>query len=292
MYYIVYAFFYLFSLLPLWLLYGISDGVRFILYYIVPYRKQIVLANLARAFPEKTEAERRKIAWAFYRNFNDHFLETLKLLSASRSWLEKHFTVDNPEMYQQFLDQGRRCQLHLGHSFNWEFPNSLLGYLVNPFIVIYMPVRNKILDRLFNKLRSRTGTILVAATSARKEMMPYRHQPYLIALVADQAPGSPENAYWLNFFGQPTDFVRSPERGARAGDIPVVFVHFYKTRRGRYHGKLFLGDDHPAKLPEGELTRRYVRFLEWSIREEPTLYLWTHRRWKHEWRPGYGKLVD
>jgi KDO2-lipid IV(A) lauroyltransferase len=194
-------------------------------------------------------------------------------------------------MFQQFLDQGRRCQLHLGHSFNWEYANSLLPYFVHPFIVVYMPVRNKTVDRLLNHLRSRTGTILVAATRARQEMMPYRRQPYLLALVADQAPGSPENAYWLNFFGKPAGFVRSPERGARAGDIPVIFVHFYKTARGKYRAKLFLGSDAPARLPEGRLTRQYVEFLEWSIREQPALYLWSHRRWKHEWKEEYGEMT-
>jgi KDO2-lipid IV(A) lauroyltransferase len=42
-----------------------------------------------------------------------------------------------------------------------------------------------------------------------------------------------------------------------------------------------------AALPEGELTRKYVRWLESVIREEPDMWLWSHRRWKHAWKDEY-----
>jgi KDO2-lipid IV(A) lauroyltransferase len=292
MYYLVFSIFYLFSLLPLRVMYGISDLARVFLYYITPYRKKIVLSNLAIAFPEKTEEERKKIAWDFYRNFIDHFLETIKLLSARKAFLRAHFAIDNPEMLEDFFRQQRRCQLHLGHTFNWEYANNWFPYSSDfPFIVIYMPIASKIFDRLFHYIRTRTGAIQVPATNTRHRMLAFRNQLYLLALVADQAPGSPENAYWLNFFGKPAPFVRSPERGARSGNTPAVFVHFYKTARGKYRTKLLLASDQPAGLPEGELTIRYVRFLEWSIREQPALYLWTHRRWKHAWKEEYRRLM-
>ena len=292
MYYIIYSLCYLFSLLPLWVMYRLSDLIRIFLFHITPYRKKVVLANLAIAFPEKTAAEQKKIAWDFYRNFIDHFLETIKLLSANKAFLEAHFAIDNPEMLEDYFHQRRRCQLHLGHSFNWEYANNWFPYASDfPFIVIYMPIANQMMDRLFLHLRTRTGAIEVAATNTRNRMLAFRHQLYLLALVADQAPGDPANAYWLNFFGKPTPFVRSPERGARSGNTPAVFVHFYKTARGKYRTKLILGSDQPAALPKGELTRQYVRFLEWSIREQPSLYLWTHKRWKYGWKGEYESLM-
>jgi KDO2-lipid IV(A) lauroyltransferase len=154
-----------------------------------------------------------------------------------------------------------------------------------------MPISNKIFNRLILHIRSRTGAIQIPATDTRKQVLPYRKTPYMLTLVADQAPGSPEKAYWLNFFGKPAPFVPSPERGARAGNTPVLFVHFYKPSRGKYRAKLFLGSDNPSALPEGRLTRQYVDFLEWSIRQQPALYLWTHRRWKYGWKGEYG-MVD
>ena len=285
MYHFVYGFLYLLSLLPMWLLYGISDVIAFFLFTVMRYRRTIVLSNLAIAFPEKPEKERLRIAKRFYRNFTDNFIETLKLLSAGPDFLQERFVIDNPELLDHFYNQGRKLQLHLGHLFNWE----MAGVAMPPrtrytFIVVYMPVENKVFERLFLRLRGRLGTVLLPATAMQRSIMAYRHTRYMLTLVADQAPGGPENSYWLNFFGQPTPFVRGPERGARIADIPALFVRLYKVKRGYYRAELITIADHPATLPEGELTRRYRRLLEDAIRREPDSWLWSHKRWKFPWK--------
>lgn len=291
MYYLVYGLLYLVSLLPLRVLYIFSDCAYLLFYYITGYRKKVVYDNLARAFPEKTATERKQITKAFYRNFTDNFIETLKLFSASESFIKKHFIVDNPEIYEQFYAQGRKCQLHLGHTFNWELANIAMPFHTSySFIVVYMPLSNKLFDRLLIRLRARTGTILVPAPTMSRSIIPYRNKPYLLTLVADQAPADPAASYWLNFFGYPTPFVKAPDRGARIADIPVVFGCCYKIKRGYYRATLEVGADHPAQLAEGELTRRYIDFLERCIRRYPALYLWSHRRWKHGWKQEYEKM--
>jgi KDO2-lipid IV(A) lauroyltransferase len=286
MYYIVYGALYLLSLLPMWLLYGLSDGIAFLLYAVIRYRRTVVLSNLAIAFPERSETERLRIAKRFYRNFTDNFIETLKLLSAGPAFLQERLVIDNPELLDRYYDQGRKLQLHLGHLFNWE----MAGVAMPPrtrytFIVVYMPVENKVFERLFLRLRGRNGTVLLPATSMQRSIMAYRHTQYMLTLVADQAPGGPENSYWLNFFGRPTPFVRGPERGARIANIPAVFVRLYKARRGHYRAQLITIADNPGVLPEGELTRRYRRLLEDAIRQQPDGWLWSHKRWKFTWKP-------
>ena len=289
MYYIVYGCLYLLSIIPLWLLYGLSDGLAFLLYAVFRYRRGIVLSNLQTAFPEKTDRERLAIAKRFYRNFTDNFIETIKILSASPAFLKKRLIIDNPELLDHYYDQGRKLQVHLGHLFNWELGNATIPLLTRyPFLVAYMPLENKALERLFLHLRGRTGSVPLPATRMQRAILPYRNQQYILALVADQSPGGPENSYWLNFFGRPTPFVRGPERGARIGDIPVVFVRFYKVRRGRYRVQLTTIADHPGQLPEGELTRRYIRLLEDAIRQQPDNWLWSHKRWKYAWKEEFG----
>jgi Kdo2-lipid IVA lauroyltransferase/acyltransferase len=291
MYYVVYGGLYLVSLLPLWLLYPLSDVLAFILYYVIRYRRRVVFSNLAIAFPEKADAERRRIARKFYRNFVDNLIETIKLLSASKSFIMRHFVLDNPEVLQGFYEEGRRCQLHLGHTFNWELANAAMPFYTRyAFIVAYMPIESKALDRLFLHLRSRTGSILLPATRMQRAMMPYRNEQYLLTLVGDQAPPHADNAYWLNFFGRPTPFIRGPERGARAGDIPDVFARFYRSRRGYYRIHFTVLSDHSARMPEGRITQLYARHLEEAIRQNPDLWLWSHKRWKHEWKEEFSRL--
>jgi KDO2-lipid IV(A) lauroyltransferase len=291
MYYVVYGLFYLMSLLPMWMLYGLSDGIAFLLYTVIRYRRAVVLANLRHAFPEKTDAERQRIARRFYRNFTDNFIETIKLLSASTRWLEKHFVLDNPGLLDHYFDQGRKLQMHLGHCFNWEIANLAMPMRTRyPFLVAYMPMENKVFERMLLRLRGRTGTLLLPATRMSKAIIPYRNQQYMLVLVADQAPGGPENTYWMNFFGQPTAFIRGPERGARIADIPAVFARIYKPRRGYYRAELITIAEHPAALPEGEVTLRYRTLLEDAIRREPGGWLWSHKRWKIAWKESYSSF--
>jgi Kdo2-lipid IVA lauroyltransferase/acyltransferase len=291
MYYIVYGLLYLLSLLPMRVLYFFSDGFYGLVYYIIGYRKEVVMSNLMIAFPEKSEEERKKIAKQFYKNFIDSFIETIKLFSASDNFLRKRFTISNLDVLNELQKSGISCQIHLGHTFNWEWGQLVLQTLT-PYklMVVYMPISNKIFERIFYKIRTRNQSIFLPATSMRSSMAHYKDTQYLLGLVADQSPGNLKAAYWLNFFGKPTAFVSGPEKGARMNDLPVVFAHIEKPKRGYYHAVIEAATEDTGKLSEGELTIKYVRYLEDVIRQNPSMWLWSHRRWKREWSEEYGEM--
>ncbi len=292
MYYILYGLLYLLSLLPLSILYLLSDAVFFILYHVAGYRKEVVMQNLTLAFPEKNESDKRAIAKKFYLNFTDTFIETIKLVSASDQFLKTHFS-GNTEMLEELYQKGKKVQVHLAHNFNWELANITMPlYMSYQMMAVYMPIKNKAVDRLFLKIRSKTGCIMLPATTISRAIIPYRNQQYLLALLADQNPGVPSKSFWLNFFGKPTPFVKGPEKSARANDAAVVFAQIMKPKRGYYKAHFTLATETPLNLPEKELTSIYIKYLEKIIREYPEMWLWSHRRWKHEWKPEYGPLIQ
>ena len=84
MYYIIYGLFWLISVLPMRVLYFLSDGIYGLVYYVFKYRRDVVMKNLEIAFPEKSEKERKRIAKKFYHNLLDTFVETIKMISASK----------------------------------------------------------------------------------------------------------------------------------------------------------------------------------------------------------------
>ena len=291
MFYLVYGALYVISLLPLRVLYLLSDFAFFVLYRVVGYRKKVVYANLQQAFPTKTEEERHRIAKKFYRNFTDSFIEFIKLMSASPRYILKHFHGDYSLPARLYAEK-KRCQVLLSHNFNWEWACLAIQLEIKQiFLVVYMPITNKVVDRIFIKVRSRTHSALVPATDISRAIMPFRKKIYMLGLVADQNPGDPAGALWFQFFGRPTPFVSGPENGARRGDIPVLFCKFLKERRGYYRVHIELLEEHPASLPPGELTRKYVRKLEEFISQYPEQWLWSHRRWKWEWKEQYGQVI-
>lgn len=291
MYYFVYGLLYLVSLLPLQVLYLISDFAYFLIYRVIGYRKEVVKKNLLLAFPDKSEKERNKIARKFYRNFSDTFIESIKMISSSSKFIEKRVT-GNWDVLNREYDSGRKAQLHLGHNFNWEWANDILAKNSHfPFLAVYMPIKNKIFERIFFKLRSRSGTILLPATKMREAFLPYRDSRYLLGLAADQSPGDPSKAYWINFFGKATPFVKGPEKGAKMNNTLVFFLFIQKLKRGHYSIRIEKQEIDPRQLEEGELTKMFVQYLEKTIRQHPDMWLWSHRRWKHEWKPEYGERI-
>ena len=146
MYRIVYGLLYLLSMLPLRILYIISDGIYILVYHILGYRKRVVRNNLAIAFPEKTPEERSRIEKQFYKNFIDNFIETLKLLSGGSSFAAEHFDADGSLIQKEF-SKGKKLQFHLGHNFNWELANiAITSYIPYKMIGVYLPVKNHLFE--------------------------------------------------------------------------------------------------------------------------------------------------
>jgi len=112
MYHLVYGFLYLLSLLPLRALYIFGDAVYGLVYYVLGYRKEVVMNNLRIAFPEKSEQERKLICKKFYHNFIDNFIETSKMLSAPKSFFLERFKGD-VTVLNELYSEGLRCLVHL-----------------------------------------------------------------------------------------------------------------------------------------------------------------------------------
>lgn len=290
MYYLVYGFFYLLSLLPFWFMYLLSDGISFLLYHVIRYRRAVVKKNLAIAFPERQAKERKKIEREFYTCFTDNWIEFIKLLSISKKELNKRFT-GNYELLEALYATGQNVQLHLGHYFNWEYANVAYGMNVPyPFVVVYRPISSKIIDRIFYKVRTRFSSHLISAYQFRQQFVNYAKGRFALVLVADQKE-FPGKAYWTPFFGQLATFVKGPERTAKMNNSAVVLGLIKKVKRGYYTSKMELIATEPRNMPEGELTKRMVAFIEDAIREQPANYLWSHNRWKYTFNPEVHKVL-
>ena len=293
MYTIFYSLFYVISLIPWKIFYLISDFIAFLLQHVIRYRVDVVKRNLEIAFPNKSESERKKIASEFYQQFTDSFVETIKLLSMSTKSFEKRFT-SNVEVLNNLHATGQSVQIMAGHFFNWEFANwGIAKYSKYPFIVVYMPLGNRFFDKMILDMRARYGSIMIPATNFKNQFHQYASKGnYAMALAADQNPGNPMSAFWVPFFGQPTPFVKGPEKGAKLNNTAQVFVHFYRTRRGHYHSEYEIMTTSPNYFKDGQLTALYVKTLEEKIKQQPSNYLWSHRRWKYTFEADkHGKLL-
>ena len=90
-FYIFYAFAWLVSLMPFWMLHGFADLIYVMLYYVFGYRKKVTKTNLRNAFPDEDEKWIEKTARKFYRSLADIMLEDIKVLTIRQKNLARHY---------------------------------------------------------------------------------------------------------------------------------------------------------------------------------------------------------
>lgn len=285
MYRLVHAFFYMLSLLPLGVLYAISDAVSLMLYYVARYRRKIVRRNLATAFPEKTDGEIRRIEKGFYRWFCDYFVETVKLLTISDGELRRRFIIRNAGEVERCFAEGHDVGAILGHYCNWEWLSCVGMALPERRRVglVYHPLRNKTFDRLFRDMRStRPSGLTVPKQDILRALLTLRREDTrsIFGYIADQGPKWTSIHLWLPFLNHDTPVFTGAERIMRKMHDAVFYVDMSRPRRGQYVCTFRKIADDAATLPEHEVTRRFFSMLEQSIRRDPRYYLWSHNRWK------------
>ena len=70
-YSLLYALLFLLALLPLPILYIVSDVLYIIVYYVMKYRHKVVRENMQKVYPAMSQKERLSLESNFYKHFTD-----------------------------------------------------------------------------------------------------------------------------------------------------------------------------------------------------------------------------
>lgn len=274
------------SRLPFGIMYLLSDFMYVIVYYLVGYRRELVMKNLVQAFPEKSKQELKMIRKQFYHWFCDYIVETIKLLSISNETLLKHIEFRGVEELEAAFDRGQNCAAILGHYCNWEwlsatriafkrYPDAVMG-------LIYHPLYNDAFNQLFIDLRSAHGGQCVPKQDILRYLITLKreNQHSLFGYISDQSPKWENMHLWLDFLNHDTPVFTGAERIMRKMNDAVFYVDMSCPCRGKYICTFRLVTSEAAKEEEFVITRRFFQMLEESICRQPAYYLWTHNRWK------------
>ena len=288
LYVIVYAWAKIHALLPMRILYILSDILYFLIYYVIGYRIKVVRKNLSDSFPEKTDIELRRLERRFYHHFADYIVETIKLAHISLSELQQRGFIVNPEVLNDLLDKGHSCcMLLMGHYGNWEWLSGSTTRLKDcRMYQIYRPLNNQAIYKLFIYLRTKFGSFGIKKNDTLRDIIALKREGIrsLVIFLADQTPSPSNLHYWTTWLNQDTPMLTGPERIARKLNIPVIYLDVRQLRRGYYDATLQIISENPKDTPEFWITEQYARMMERSILRDPAYYLWTHKRWKHKKR--------
>lgn len=295
-YILVFPLLWLLSLLPFRVLYILSDGLRFLIFNIVGYRRKVIKENIQLAFPEKSDKEKNRIRKEFCKHLMDVFIEMIKSITISEKAIKKHFKFTNLELIAELEKKGQSSIVLGGHYANWEWLVSLPMLTNHKGTALYTKIGNPHFNKMMLDSRSRFGCQLIQSNRAYVAYKQNEKEGHLTlnAMISDQSPMLKRTKYWTEFLGVKVPFFVGAEAIAKKINHVVLFYDVRKVKRGYYECEFKMIAENPKDLPDYEVTERYKTLLEQQIKEAPEYYFWSHKRFKHrnkyqEWETKYKK---
>jgi len=268
------------SYLPIGVLYVFSDVLYFALYRMSGYRKGVVLGNMRRVFPQKSETEINELASKFYHHFCDLVVESIKSFTITEKAIKERVKSPDTAIPDAYFDRGQDILMVSGHFGNWELYATAAGFQTKHQIIgIYKKLSNEFFDEKIRFTRGRFGCKMTGSKFI-DSAFEKGDRPVGVGFLMDQAPTSSTRAWWMDFLGQDTAVLFGSEKYARKYDVPVVYGRMDKVKRGHYVTSYELVCDDPKTMEKGEITEKMTKMLEADILRTPEFWLWTHKRWK------------
>jgi KDO2-lipid IV(A) lauroyltransferase len=249
--------------------------------------RRVGLENLRLAYGDRfDELQCDDIVRAVYLHFCMMIMELLHIPRKIHvtNWRQFVRLVGHAPVLDRLIT-GRPVILLTGHYGNWELAGYLFGLFGYPTYSVARTLDNPYLDRFLREFRERTGQKLIPKSGGYDQILEVLQSGRTLSMLADQDAGT--RGMFVEFFGRPASTHKAIALLAMEHQAPVVVGVARRIGPGfRYEIRCaeviqpeeFTGSADDARL----LTQRYTKALEELIRQDPSQYLWLHRRWKHQ----------
>lgn len=285
LYSIVKLFWWLLSVIPLKILYVLSDFFYLVVYHIIGYRKDVVFKNLRFAYPDKSDKELNDISKKFYRFLCDLFFETSKLNFWNKKTIMQHMAFVNYEEINNQIRNKCSITLYLGHYGNWEWISSMALWLDKTIAgaQIYKRLTSEVSDRLMIENRQQFGVKCVEMNQTLRWISENidAGNVSVTGYLADQSPMKEESKYFIDFMHKKTPVLTGAERITKRYGFAAYYVDVKRIKRGYWQAEFVKMHDNPSELDDFKLTEIFYQNLTKTIYRQPEFYLWSHNRFKN-----------
>jgi Kdo2-lipid IVA lauroyltransferase/acyltransferase len=241
-------------------------------------RKRVTLINLAKCFPEKSEAERNAIGLGVFQNLAAATLDLGRLWYAPVEEAVGHVKLVDKHLMDEW--RGKVPIIVLApHFVGLDIGGAKFSQAYPEAFSMYSEQKNKVFDAALRRARLRFGEPLLVTRQqglrpvlkALKEKKPFYYLP-------DMDFGA-KDAVFVDFFGVKTATVTAMARLAQITGAKIIPLITRQTSEG-YEARFYPAwDDYPTDDAEAD-ARRMNAFIEERVREMPDQYFWVHKRFK------------
>jgi KDO2-lipid IV(A) lauroyltransferase len=268
--------------------YALARFLAWVIYKVDGRHRKVGIDNLAQAFGDEfSDRQRDQIVRGVYRHF---CMMLMEILHAPRklhleNWRATVELAGLAPVIDHMITGSRPLIVLTGHYGNWELAGFLFGMFGFPTVAVARTLDNPFLERYLREFRERTGQSLIPKTGGFDQMVEVLQNNRALTFLADQDAG--QRGLFVDFFGHPASTHKAIALLAIEHQAPVAVGVARRIGPGfRYEIRCEDLID-PCELTGSAddvriLTQRFTSALERLIRQDPTQYLWLHRRWKHQ----------
>lgn len=254
-------------------------------FHVARRERNKALRHLGMAFPDWSDAQKRKTIKAMFRHFGMSVFELAWLPNLTAELRAKTTVIDGIDRILETLDSGRGVIMFTAHCGNWEWLSYVMGSYGRPVSVLHRERDQPDMNRYIIELRAKAGvkTIGRGSTSSAKEMIQTIRQGGMLAFVIDQNLRT--ESVKVPFFGIPARTPIGPVQFAIRTEAMISISYIHRMPDGRHHAQFL----EPFQARKGDdpvaLAAKITTLYEEQIRRHPEQWVWMHDRWRERRGP-------
>ncbi len=255
-------------------------------------RKKICKANLDLVYDDsKSEVEKENIIKKSYISLLFNMYEFIENQHISNDELSKKITkIINDKPLLKALKENRKIIFITAHYGGWEVGVPYAAIHYKPLVAVVKDMENPYIQKSYQNSRARHNIKMFDKKKSAKELIKGLKEDYGLAIMIDQHISK---GCEMNLLGKKAIVIDSASRLALKFDA-VIIAGFGIMNDFRDYSIKFYDPIDVTKLNDEEknvehITKLQVDILEDIINQDPSQWLWQHKRYKKFHKEIYAK---
>ncbi len=252
--------------------------IGFIAGSLLRIRRAHVVESMTRA----GVANPKRAASAMYRALGISAVEFLCLGASENSSADAEVEKASQASLQNARALGRGVVIAASHTGNWDLAACAIAKQL-PLLVVTKRLKMRWIDAFWQNTRTRLGVRLCEAPGVMQLARAQLGAEGAVAMMIDQVPNKRSHAEEISFLGEPAFVDRAPATLAARSHAPLVVSAARRLEDGSHQLEVLdviVPPDHAGKAWIEAATARATKALETFVIQNPSEWLWMHRRWR------------
>ena len=261
----------------------VGHRLAFFWYGCLPIRVSLILDNLRKAYPEKSEKEIKRLAHENVCHYVFLCLEFIQLRTLSLEEFKKRVIIENRNFFDEALKENKGILFLTAHLGNFEWLAAVAPLYDVPLHIIVRPLKSSVFEHLISRQRKKVGLGLIEPKNSLHHILRLLSQNKVIGFIFDQHRSPPGGVY-VDFFNRSAATTKGLAALADRSGAVVLPAYGYRTDLGQMVFKIAPPIPYKRVGTHEENiytnTQVYSHAIEQMVREHPEQWFWIHRRWK------------